>query len=285
MALRFPPVSQFLERFRALLRRRSRFDFDTEVAELTRLEQASAFLAVLELRRAGRARDRAGRAVRADPRRASCKGEQPSTRKDRCMDRPLRLIPARSARPARAHARGAARRRLGAAVARGARRRGGRRSGAGGGGAAARRRALRRGAQRDRARARRRRLGVPRRTRGGGRVRAPVRAAGAAEPLPGRARDARDRRVPRPVLAAGHRADPRRRGRLGRREPPRARPDRRGGSRPRRRAEPSAIARRRSSSAFSGSRASRSCRASTTSAATRPRSATACTRSPRSAPP
>ena len=53
MALRFPPVSQFLERFRSLLRRRSRFDFDAEVAELTRLEQASAFLAVLELRRAG----------------------------------------------------------------------------------------------------------------------------------------------------------------------------------------------------------------------------------------
>jgi segregation and condensation protein A len=53
MALRFPPVSQFLERFRALLGRRSRFDFDAEVRELTRLEQASAFLAVLELRRAG----------------------------------------------------------------------------------------------------------------------------------------------------------------------------------------------------------------------------------------
>jgi segregation and condensation protein A len=53
MALRFPPVSQFLERFRALLRRRSRFDFDTEVGEMTRLEQASAFLAVLELGRAG----------------------------------------------------------------------------------------------------------------------------------------------------------------------------------------------------------------------------------------
>jgi chromatin segregation and condensation protein Rec8/ScpA/Scc1 (kleisin family) len=53
MALRFPPVSQFLERFRALLGRRSRFDFDTEVAALTRLEQASAFLALLELRRAG----------------------------------------------------------------------------------------------------------------------------------------------------------------------------------------------------------------------------------------
>jgi segregation and condensation protein A len=53
MALRFPPVSQFLERFRALLRRRTKFDFETEVAVLTRLEQASAFLAVLELRRAG----------------------------------------------------------------------------------------------------------------------------------------------------------------------------------------------------------------------------------------
>jgi segregation and condensation protein A len=53
MALRFPPVSQFLERFRALLSHRSRFDFETEVGEMTRLEQASAFLALLELRRSG----------------------------------------------------------------------------------------------------------------------------------------------------------------------------------------------------------------------------------------
>ncbi len=53
MALHFPPVAQFLERFRSVLRRRSRFDFDSEVRELTRLEQASAFLAILELRRAG----------------------------------------------------------------------------------------------------------------------------------------------------------------------------------------------------------------------------------------
>jgi segregation and condensation protein A len=52
MALRFPPVSQFLERFRALLRRRARFDFDVEVGELSRVEQAVAFLALLELRRA-----------------------------------------------------------------------------------------------------------------------------------------------------------------------------------------------------------------------------------------
>jgi len=53
MALRFPPVSQFLERFRALLARRSRFDFDTEVVGLSRVEQAVAFLALLELRKAG----------------------------------------------------------------------------------------------------------------------------------------------------------------------------------------------------------------------------------------
>ena len=53
MALRFPPVSQFLERFRAVLSRRRRFDFDTEVAGLDRAEQAVAFLALLELRKAG----------------------------------------------------------------------------------------------------------------------------------------------------------------------------------------------------------------------------------------
>jgi segregation and condensation protein A len=52
MALRFPPVAQFVERFRALLSRRSRFDFDGEVAGLSRVEQAVAFLALLELRRA-----------------------------------------------------------------------------------------------------------------------------------------------------------------------------------------------------------------------------------------
>jgi segregation and condensation protein A len=53
MALRFPPVTQFLERFRSVLKRRSRFDFDQEVAELSRVEQAVAFLALLELRRGG----------------------------------------------------------------------------------------------------------------------------------------------------------------------------------------------------------------------------------------
>jgi segregation and condensation protein A len=51
MELRFPPVAQFLQRFRALLLRRSRFDFDVELAGLSRVEQAVAFLALLELRR------------------------------------------------------------------------------------------------------------------------------------------------------------------------------------------------------------------------------------------
>ena len=51
MALRFPPVSQFLDRWRALLRRRTRFDFDQEVAGLSRVEVAVAFLALLELRK------------------------------------------------------------------------------------------------------------------------------------------------------------------------------------------------------------------------------------------
>jgi len=51
MALRFPPVSQFLDRWRSLLRRRSRFDFDQEVDGLSRVEVAVAFLALLELRK------------------------------------------------------------------------------------------------------------------------------------------------------------------------------------------------------------------------------------------
>jgi segregation and condensation protein A len=53
MALRFPPVGQFVERFRALLRRRRRFDFDAEVEGLSRVEVAVAFLALLELRKGG----------------------------------------------------------------------------------------------------------------------------------------------------------------------------------------------------------------------------------------
>lgn len=51
MGLTFPPVTRFVERFRSLLRRRVRFSFDEEMGSLTRLEQASAFLALLELRK------------------------------------------------------------------------------------------------------------------------------------------------------------------------------------------------------------------------------------------
>ena len=53
LELRFPPVEQFLGRFRGMLARRSRFDFDSEVEGMTRVEQAVAFLALLELRKAG----------------------------------------------------------------------------------------------------------------------------------------------------------------------------------------------------------------------------------------
>jgi segregation and condensation protein A len=52
MELRFPPVAQFVERFRAVLRRRAVVDFDQELAGASRVEQAVAFLALLELRRA-----------------------------------------------------------------------------------------------------------------------------------------------------------------------------------------------------------------------------------------
>ena len=53
MALRFPPVSLFVERFRAVLGRRRLFDFDAEMKGLSRVEQAVAFLALLELRKEG----------------------------------------------------------------------------------------------------------------------------------------------------------------------------------------------------------------------------------------
>ena len=53
LELRFPPVTQFLDRFRAVLRRRRVFDLDAEVEGMSRIEQAVAFLALLELRRGG----------------------------------------------------------------------------------------------------------------------------------------------------------------------------------------------------------------------------------------
>ena len=57
MALRFPPVSQFLERFRVTPHAGGAcFDFDAEVEGLSRVEQAVALLALLELRQVRRDR-------------------------------------------------------------------------------------------------------------------------------------------------------------------------------------------------------------------------------------
>jgi segregation and condensation protein A len=83
MALRFPPVSQFLERFRALLGRRRVFDFDTEVEGLSRVEQAVALLALLELRKSGeitlsQAQPFAPIRVSSAPRSAAPSGRSPA---------------------------------------------------------------------------------------------------------------------------------------------------------------------------------------------------------------
>ena len=51
LSLTYPPVSRFLERFRALLRSRGRFAFDREVEGLSRVEQIVGFIALLELRK------------------------------------------------------------------------------------------------------------------------------------------------------------------------------------------------------------------------------------------
>ena len=55
LALRLPPLELFIERFRAALSRKRRFLFDDEIEGLSRLEVAVAFLALLELRKAGEA--------------------------------------------------------------------------------------------------------------------------------------------------------------------------------------------------------------------------------------
>ena len=55
LVLTYPPLSRFLDRFRALLSSRGRFAFDREVERLSRVEQIVAFLALLELRKGGEA--------------------------------------------------------------------------------------------------------------------------------------------------------------------------------------------------------------------------------------
>lgn len=56
LALKLPPTEAFLARFRALLGGRRRFVFDEEVDELSRIEQAVALVALLELGRSGEAK-------------------------------------------------------------------------------------------------------------------------------------------------------------------------------------------------------------------------------------
>lgn len=56
LALKLPPTEAFLVRFRALLGGRRRFVFDEEVDELSRIEQAVALVALLELGKSGEAK-------------------------------------------------------------------------------------------------------------------------------------------------------------------------------------------------------------------------------------
>ena len=56
LVLKLPSTDVFLARFRALLGGRRRFVFDEEVDEMTRIEQAVALVALLELGRSGEAR-------------------------------------------------------------------------------------------------------------------------------------------------------------------------------------------------------------------------------------
>ena len=226
LELRFPPVSRFLEQFRAVLGRRQRFDFDHEVAGLSRVEQAVAFLALLELRRAGEisleqaapfAPIRVARAARVGGGGGS-------------VERPLRLI---AANPVDSLARTleallvVASQPLGVAEL-----------------------AEAAGDEVERVetalgllgeRYREGRSGIVLEQVAGGwafrasreaaeALRSALRAAGGAESLPGCARDARGRRLPGPVLAPGDRALAGRRGRLGRRRARRAGPDRGGGA-------------------------------------------------------
>jgi chromatin segregation and condensation protein Rec8/ScpA/Scc1 (kleisin family) len=60
-----PPVDTFLARFRAVLERRRRFVFDEEVEALSRIEQAVALVALLELGKSGEAR--IGQSAHLDP--------------------------------------------------------------------------------------------------------------------------------------------------------------------------------------------------------------------------
>ena len=66
MSLRFPPVAQFLERFRAVLRRRRRFDFDAEVGVALARRPGGRVPRAARAAQDRRDRARASRPVRPD---------------------------------------------------------------------------------------------------------------------------------------------------------------------------------------------------------------------------
>ena len=88
MALQFPPVSRFVQRFRSLLSRRTRVDFDEAVEGLSRIEVGRRLPRAARPTPLERDRDRPGGAVRAH------QDFPPRRRKERLVDRPLRLITA-----------------------------------------------------------------------------------------------------------------------------------------------------------------------------------------------
>ena len=276
---RFPPVSQFVERWRSLLKRRTRLDFDQEVAGLSRVEVAVAFLALLEL-----AKQRELAIAQAAP-FAPIRIARPSAERSLAVDRPLRLV---ASNPVDELARTIEALLVVASTA-----------------------ALRGGARRRDAatspervtdalellaeRYREGRSGIVlEHVAGGFAFRASREAAEACARLFERpverglsrrgARDARDRRLPRPVHPARDHPHPRRQRRRGRLRPRRARPARRVRPRQGVRGRPVRDD-ARCSSASSGSSRWPSSRGSTTSAPTRPRSASASRPSPRSARP
>ncbi len=169
------------------------FMLDSELDGPAGLEQAAAFLALLELRKANEVRIE--QAAPFAPIRVS----RPDVERSSDVEQRSPLPPdhVRPAGAPGADGRGAARRRLGAAHRRGAgrcrrRRRSPRRVGA-----RAARGAVPRRAKRHRPRARRGRLRVPSGPRGSGCVRTARRAACRARAVAGRARDPRGRRVSR----------------------------------------------------------------------------------------
>ena len=88
LELSFPPVTQFLERFRAVLARRRRFDFDAELEGCRASSRRWPFSRCWSCGKWARSRSSRPRRSRRSASR------EPPRRGERCVDRPLRLIAA-----------------------------------------------------------------------------------------------------------------------------------------------------------------------------------------------